>query len=401
MQELGSRLASNLMLRAVPMHIVWAPKKSAVLIKDSLHAELVSMLFREGTFQALDLDRHTWSLKALLLTVLRFRRGVKLSHQYLGHYARLVDCLAVVSFRNNGAGLGAFKAQKRSVTTVAFQNGIDNFESLAHPFISRSQAAGPDVAFGFDFENLKWLYSGLVHQPLILPTGSLRSNLVPLTSEISKDGPLIFISQWKPDRNPSFYQTELQLLPFLASWCADRQIGLLILGRSGCESKQERAFFEDIIAPEKFFFSPKSPTDWAGSYRQIDSAEIVVSVNSTLGVEALLRGKKTCFFTDITEPVPVLKTGREVRIFSRAVIGEPQGPFWINDGSITEFDRLLSRIHKLSEKNFTELVADADWLGTPDPGLFQTRKRLIELDPRLENVAQPLSQPVMIDSHHK
>lgn len=380
------------------MRIAWAPKKSAVLIRYTLHADKVSRLFREGTHQALDQNPHTWSLKALLLTVLRFRGGEKLSHQYLGHYARLVDCLVVVSFRNNGAGLGAFKAQNPSVTTVAFQNGSDNYDVLADPFASGSKSAGPDVAFGFDLENLKRIYSGLVHPPLIFPTGSLRSNLVPLTRGKSKNGPLMFVSSWKPHKDPCFLQIEAQLLPFLATWCAKQGIDLVILGRFGGGSKRERAFYENIIGPEAFRFNPKSPTDWTDAYRQIDAAEIVVSINSTLGLEALLRGKKTCFFTDAAKVVPVIDNSvRGTRIFSRAVINQPYGPFWVNDGSIEQFSRLLSHIRNLSEERFAELVGDADWLGTSDPGLFQTRKRLLEVDPRLKNIVQSLSQPVNIE----
>lgn len=366
---------------------MWAPKKCNVLIKHAHGSDLLRKIFRAGACQVVDVDQHVWSIKALLLTVLQFRRGLKLSAQYFGHYANLTGCRLVVTFRNNGANAGDFKLQNRSIKTASFQNGIysDEVNQL------RGARSGPDVAFGFSVNGIKWLYPGMDPQPIAHATGSLRSNLIPRRPHNAQRGPLLFISQWKKNMDHRFYEVEALVLPFLSTWCASREIDFVILGASRDESKREGRFFEALIGSRAFHFNPKAQDDWTEAYRQVDSAEIVVTVNSTLGVEAVLRGKRTCFFTDIS-----LHTVKR-RLFSPFVVGYERGPFWVNNGSLEDFDQILTRILSISEASYASEIGDADWLGISDPGLFRTRKHLIEVWPELEQIVQPLSRPVMAE----
>lgn len=363
---------------------MWAPRRSAVLIKYSNGSDLLRKIFRGGACQVVDVDQHVWSIKALLLTMLHFRGGLKLSAQYFGHYANLTGCHLVVTFRNNGVNLGDFKLQNRSVKTASFQNGTysDEVDQL------RGARSGPDVAFGFSVNGIKWLYPGMDPQPIAHATGSLRSNLIPRRPHNAQRGPLLFISQWRKNMDHRYYEVEALVLPFLSTWCASREIDLVILGASRGESKREEGFFEALIGSGAFHFDPKAQDDWTEAYRQVDSAEIVVAVDSTLGVEAVLRGKKTCFFTDLSIHTV------ETRVFSQSAVEYGRGPFWVNNGSIEDFNHVLSKILSISEASYASEIGDTDWLGTSDPGMFQTRKHLIEVCPELEQIIQPLSRPV-------
>lgn len=371
--------------------LIWSPRKSPVLIKHSGGADLLRKLFREGTCQVVEVDRHALSLKALMLTLLNLRTDLKLTEQYLGHYAKLTNCVVVVTFKNNGEGLHAFKSQKSSIVTVSFQNGLYSSEDNK-PDWSRRGASGPDLAFGFGVEHLRWFFYPMVHQPVAYPTGSLRSNLVPIARGQSPRRPLLFVSTWRPNARPAVLKLVSQFLPSLSTWCADHKIDLVVLGASKTEQEREKSFFEDYLKPGTFRFTPKSGSDWTEAYRQVDSAEIVVTMNSTLGVEAILRGKKTCFVTNL----PQDKADPDMRIFSPLVLETEHGPFWINNGSVEELSRLLTRLYLLSEEEYAELLGDSSWLGVPDPGLFQTRKNLVEECPQLEDVVKPLPQPVSV-----
>lgn len=376
------------------VRLTWAPKQAPVLIVDASNADLLERLFREGTCQILDKDPHKMSLKALILTVLHFRRGFTFLQQYLGNYARLVDCLVVVTYRNNGVGHGAFKLRKPSVVSISFQNGVYDHERHK-PQWSQKGMTGPDVAFGFGSQELNWFYSSLERRPLVFPAGSLRSNLVRRERGNSQCGQLVFISQWREQRasiDSSFYEPEAQILPFLSAWCANQKIALVILGCSKNNSKQEREFFEHFLEEGTFLFRPKEEEDWTDAYRQIDLAEIVVAVTSTLGREALLRGKKTCFFTTSQKNT----TNSHGRIFSQSVLGHEHGPFWVSNGSLEEFERLLNRIRMLSEADYSESIGNTDWLGMHDPGLYKTRKWLIKVCPGLGDIVQPMSQAVWL-----
>lgn len=374
----------------------WAPKRSPVLIRDAFNSDLLARLVREGSCQVMDVDRHTWSIKALLLTVFTYQRGYKLRHQYLGHYARLVGCQLVLSFRRNGHNLGAFKLRNPAVTTVSFQNGVDNQEQSARPFKNGSEITGPDVAFGFDTENLKWMYSSLARQPLVHGTGSLRSNLVPIRRHERPERVLMFLSQWRPmnlsSPNPevlsSISRETSKLLPFLVQFCADFEFELVVLGCSKENQECEKKFFAGFIDQTDFVFRPKAQRDWTEAYRQVDSADVVVTVDSALGLEAVMRGTKTCFFTDLKGP--------EAPVFSRALMHQPVGPFWVNNGSLLELHRVLGQLVTASDADFSGFLQEAEWLGTQDPGLRRTRETLLEINPRLEDVLEPLSEAIFV-----
>lgn len=296
----------------------------------------------------------------------------------------------------NGHNLGAFKLRNPAVTTVSFQNGVDNQEQSRRPFKNGSEITGPDVAFGFDMENLKWMYSSLARQPLVHGTGSLRSNLVPIRRHERPERILMFLSQWRPMKRSSPYHEVLssvsretsKLLPFLAQFCADYEFELVILGCSEDNHEQEKNFFAGLVDPTDFVFRPKAQRDCTEAYRQVDSADVVVTVNSALGLEAVMRGTKTCFFTDLKGP--------EAPVFSRALMHQPAGPFWVNNGSLRELHRVLGQLVTATDADFSGFLQEAEWLGTQDPGLRRTRETLLEINPRLEDVLEPLSEATFV-----
>lgn len=118
-----------------------------------------------------------------------------------------------------------------------------------------------------------------------------------------------------------------------------------------------------------------------------------MTVNSTLGAEAILRGKKTCFFTNL----PQDRTDPEMRIFSPLVAHLEKGFYWVNNGSVKALGAILNRLHGLSEAQYLELIDDAGFFGIPDPGLFRTRKLLAETCPALEEIIEPLTRPVLVE----
>ena len=120
------------------------------------------------------------------------------------------------------------------------------------------------------------------------------------------------------------------------------------------------------IEPE-FFEAPGSYT----SYQAVDSAEIVVSTDSTLGYESIARGKKTAIFS-------IRSTLLEM---SDCAYGWPadypdEGPFWTNKPDSDIFIRILDYLFEVSDEQWKKDVESTNFssLMEYDPGntIFQS-----------------------------
>ena len=87
------------------------------------------------------------------------------------------------------------------------------------------------------------------------------------------------------------------------------------------------------------------------SYQAVDSAEIVVSADSTLGYESIARGKKTAIFSLRTTllDMPDLAYGWPADYPS-------EGPFWTNKPDSDIFIRILDYLFEVSDEQWEKDV---------------------------------------------
>jgi len=158
-----------------------------------------------------------------------------------------------------------------------------------------------------------------------------------------------------------FYSAEELLLPWLQQYCLRNRLELRICVRSSDQAQEERDYFRSLLGNEACDLLESS--NLYSGYEAVAAAGVVVFVDSTLGYEALARGKKTAAFA---------LRGKSLRSVARN-FGWPadlpdNGPFWTNYADEREFERVM---------DYITTVNDEEW--------EQTRRRyvpeLIEYDP--------------------
>ena len=89
------------------------------------------------------------------------------------------------------------------------------------------------------------------------------------------------------------YFAEEILLRCLTEWVSSNYYHLTVVGFSENFTDQEEEFFVEKIGCNDFYFSPRKGLS---SYETIDNSRVVVSIDSTLGLESLARGNRTAIF---------------------------------------------------------------------------------------------------------
>ena len=142
-----------------------------------------------------------------------------------------------------------------------------------------------------------------------------------------------------------FYSAEYLLLPFLYDFCKNNKVQLHICGSSIDNSVQERAYYFSILKHNNFIFHEN--TSFYSSYNTVDKFRNVVSIDSTLGLEAVRRNKRVAFFNIRGE---YLNT-KSYNFGWPLDLGE-FGDFWLNKFTIEKAKEIL---------NFMVYSNDSQW----------------------------------------
>lgn len=372
--------------------IFWKPKKTPILIRASTGITPVSKLFLENSFTIFEVGGRTISVKVLIRALLD-RRNLPFGKKYFAHYVAETEALAVFSNVNHSGGLSGAALVNPEVITVSFQNGVRG-EVRREAYSQGRITSGREVAFGFEAEELKWFHESLEIERLIYATGSLKSNLVPIEKTTPSTLGVVFPSQWRPkiqrDEGRLSYQGRFSywLLPHLASWCRIAGFSLTILGAT-TETLEEKSFYDKILGAGTYEYIARNPGDWKVGYNAVDRAELVVSIASSLGIEAIARGKKTLFYL-MSEGTP-----EEGQGFSPVVASCPIGPFWVHDGDLIKARKLFFDTLRQTEEDYFEAIEKNTRLRFgSDEGLFETRRILLRIIPQLHPWIREMNTPV-------
>jgi surface carbohydrate biosynthesis protein len=191
--------------------------------------------------------------------------------------------------------------------------------------------------------------------------GSFKNNMIPIKAlNYQNKDSLVFISQYrsfnitneilffngtKPIKVQDFYNPEIRLLPLLFEYCKNNKMDLIICGSSQDDYVQEVQFYNKYIGSSMWVYKPR--ISGVSSYELIDNSSNIVSVDSTLGLEALVRRKRVAFFSARSERI-----GNQSYNFGWPNNLNHSGMFWTNQINSEEVTRIL---------NFTIHVDDLKW----------------------------------------
>jgi surface carbohydrate biosynthesis protein len=311
----------------------------------------------------------------ILLTSLR-RSG----RRFDAYVDAFIDCVRpklIVTFTDNDPKFYSLAARHPGVRTLFIQNGSRSYDDVFGTLdqlrrlpltlrVHRMMTFGS----GIGAEYSKYISGEFV------PMGSLKNNAVPRT-HATKPGTIAYISQYRnlpavavSDRMVSraeFYeQVDRVVLAFLLQYAKARHKALFIVPcahlSSGREQPNERRYYNELLGQEMEFYRGTTPF---ASYDAVDSAEVVVGIDSTLTFESAARGNKTAFFAIRGHflDLPHVKFGwPEHR--------SDEGPFWSSRPDPAAFERVMDHLFAMSDAQWQSELRDQgfDNVIVYDPG---------------------------------
>lgn len=348
------------------MRFSWRnPKPSAILILDAAGSDLIQELC--GNWSTQVLDREKISIPVLLATLVRGRRSMR---EYQNSYIRRTNPRIVITLIDNDMYFLTIKKIFPTITTIAIQNGIRaNYAPRAkHGFFSLlANTESPSCDYYCVFNNRVGEQIGHVVQTTPVIAGSIKNNQFRSKSAPVQPFSIAFVSQhpprcipdssegiyfensFVPDRD--FYEADFLVANYLAGFSSERGFKFIICGKRDQGFNCEYEIFSETIGDRQWTYAPRA-YDYS-TYETLDAANLVVSIDSTLGYEFFARGKRTAFFSVRGTLISKLLGMRIDELnFGWPVEMASRGPFWTNIPSESEYDRVL---------NYLTTVDDGEW----------------------------------------
>ena len=337
---------------------VWRkPNKANILIYDACGADFLLPYFQGRNVDILYVRGESINLHCLFQSFFKkaFWSG-KCLKSYLDCYIEAVSpVLAVTLIDNSYAFYGLSKAFP-NVKTILVQNGVrDNWLDL----IANNTNYHVDYMCVFGYYVGKYYNKHISGN--IIPIGSFKNNEIEKVKKAKDTDNILFISQWlnKPKTKEPFYfdykglpiywedffEAETSLLNFLSDWCFVNNKKLVICGREKVKDSSEYEFYIDKLSNSKCSWKFIPRKDHQNSYKLLDSSQIVVSIDSTLGYESISRGNKTAIFS-----IRGSYIGNNFRKFGWPNVFPENGPFWTNSKARLGF-HLASIMDLLNKSN--------------------------------------------------
>jgi len=349
----------RLILSFLRIRKIWTlPKKCDVLIFNSkdnnpIEVGLSKILSSYGNIGRFTLP-NSGEVNVPILLASILKRGSRTS-AYCDRYIQRVDPKLVITYIDNDSAFYSVASRNPSVKTMFIQNGMRDNKAFEHlHWQSSKEVLKVDfmLVFGRHVgdEYAKYISGSIV------PIGSFRNNITPRVNQKLK-GTLSFVSQYrdtewiKKDGVTYTRRFAPMILPFLAGYAKDKglQFRIILNGHSRGSStlRNEKRYYKEILGTECEFFKWK----WHGSgYDAVDSTEVVVSNDSSLGIEAIARGTKAAIFS-FRSTVLGLSNPPD-RNYGWPGNYPDEGPFWTNNPTTLSFRRILDHLFTVSDEQW-------------------------------------------------
>lgn len=284
---------------------VWSiPRKSDVIIFDYEGYQLINRYLSAYRVDVLHVRGELINIYCLIHSIFRieFWKG-RFYDAYIYSYIRSTEPIMCITFIDNNTNFYRLGQYFNKMKTMLIQNGWrDNW------LLSYSDSEAFNVNYMFVFN--KWIgnyYSNKINGEIIV-SGSLRNNNNKITKKLIKNS-IIYISTFIENNGSAktlningeelpyedFIKAEIILLNYLKEWCKTNGKCLKVAGCILGGSDQEREFYAQFLDDKQSNYIARKTI--YSSYDLVDSAEIVVTIDSTLGYESFARGIKTGFFS--------------------------------------------------------------------------------------------------------
>lgn len=335
------------------------PPRAEIVIYDQNGAENFSPYLRNYSVAVLSVRGEVLYLTILVKAMLSAAFWRDPLKAYVDKYIQKTSPRLLLTFIDNDPNFYELANKHSGVKTIIVQNGWRN--NIRSIFSNSSESTKYHVDYMLLFgKSIGSFYATKIIGEVIA-AGSFKSNNVKIASW-TKNRSVLFLSQISsyPTSKVMFtlndgsqiseaiyYAAEMELLPMLHKWCSINKYKLQICARTECTGEEQ--FYQDLLKGDDWEYVRRDNS--ISSYQLVDKSEIVVAIDSTLGLESFGRGNKTAFFD----------------FRSRAIDGWPSfwwpireshsGPFWSNENNYFEVDRILQFLVDTDENSWSDLTS--------------------------------------------
>ena len=305
----------------------------------------------------LDLVQYKWLNFYILLNGLIFRRELLFKNNYLFialSYIHVLNPKYVITWMDYQVNFYWLKAYKKNPIYISLQTGRrSNEPGYFFDLLQTENYSGLSCDFIFCMgdahakEYMKYIKCKAI------PSGLVRNNMMPIGSEKKISNEILYLSQYrslsklaskdnytsykdKVISHDTFFKVEKILLPLLVNFCKYKSLKLNILSPVASNEKEEEIFYDNLIGIDNYNFIKHQ--DSTSGYKAVDSFEFIVGVNSTLNYELLARNPNRAVFFDCRGKY----CGIPFDTFGFPLDIDPKGPFWTNEITESEFERLMN-----------------------------------------------------------
>jgi surface carbohydrate biosynthesis protein len=339
------------------------PKQSQILIFDSCNHQILMEYIRPWHPEILHVRGEKINLPVLFSSL--FMRGKK-ADNYKDCFIKKVQPQLIITFIDNNLSFYEISLRHSNIKTLFIQNGwrgyyADIFETLSK--LNDNQLSKLKVDYMLTFGPLIGNEYARYVQGTTIPAGSIKNNQVSHTRVVNP-GIIAFISQWYKDgfyMNDIFYSQEdffrnadFPIIQTLDYYAKTNQKKLMIIPRNlkqGELRDQEEAYFRELIGHDFEFLEPNGIYQ---TYEALDSAEVIVTVDSTLGYESIARGNKTAIFSVRSNLLGVVGL-----TYGWPGVYPEEGLFWTNNPKKDSFMKILDYLFKVDNIQWKKDVEDA------------------------------------------
>ena len=378
--------------------IIWRrPQRRSVLLIDPSGIDILTRFIAIEDIEILDFEEtNIWVVARTI-----FKRQLSTT-AYTVAYIEITQPKVVMTFIDNDVNFYKLKSLYPQTKFVSIQNGIRaNYSAEpSNGFFDQLSKAVDETELSSDYLCVFGSASAkqLTHfiKTDTITVGSIKNNLF----KASQSGPVqkydvVLISQYPPFSvhdasrriyfgNESttlidFYRIESTVAKLVAQYCAIHHLSFVVCGKRESVSSDEEKFFGDSIGSHFWSYEPRVSAH--STYEIANSAKIIVSIDSTVGQEFMARGNRVAFISGRMNAA--LHDGwlniKETN-FGYPTDIAPHGPFWTNQASESEVNRILDYLRAISDEHWaTEIAPYNESLMAYQPGNPVFKNLLLEL----------------------
>ena len=329
------------------------PPQKKFLIYDKESKSLASFFFNEDDCHILNIRYEEINLYVLVITF--FVTGFsKMKDNYKRNYCKIVDPFIIFSTFQDNYSFFRLKNiySKAKYICIHEQNSdLRFFRSCENYYKNNKEKLRADFMF-VSGQYYKKKFSNYIDSKII-SIGGFKNNFFMIDKKKNEDNnSILFISQIRAKSEKQIVpkykvkiDNEIKIVKALLAYCNKKNYKLKIAAKSTADNLDfyKRKFGKGnyTIYFRKKNITPNEPAP----YDLVNRSSLIVFTNSTLGLEALIKGIKGVAFPPEQFPIE-----DHVKKFSRS------GPFWSENFDEKILEKYLNQIKEYSDDEWKKIV---------------------------------------------